>query len=139
MPGLHPIERLGRGAHVGCGTCDEPRGVVQHQHGVSGHDDLVARHGDHAGDRGGDAVDPHGDHGIVVLKRVVDGDAVEHGTARAVDPNRQLGDRTERLELVEECLGRNAEGTDLVVDHDLGALRLGAKIEPALQAAFSSL
>jgi len=70
----------------------------------------------------------------------VDGDTIEHRAARAVDPQSQLGDVPERLQLVEKCLGRYAEGSDLVVDHDLGALRLGATLIPATRhAACSSL
>jgi hypothetical protein len=75
----------------------------------------------------------------VALERVVDGDPVEHGAARTVDPDRELGDGPESLKLVEERLSGDAEGADLVVDHDLGALHLGAEVVPTLQAAFSSL
>src|ERR687898_3142878 len=41
---------------------------------------------------------------------IVEGDAIEHRAARAVDPDRQLGDRSERLQLVEERFGGDAEG-----------------------------
>jgi hypothetical protein len=75
----------------------------------------------------------------VALERVVDRDTVEHGAARAVDPHRQLGDRPERLQLVEERLGRDAKGTDLVVDDDLGTSGLGTELVPAFHAACSSL
>jgi hypothetical protein len=49
----------------------------------------------------------------------------------------EIGSRQERLQLVEEGLGRDAEGADLVVDRDLGAMSLRPELEPALHAAFS--
>ena len=138
--GRHLVQRVRRRAHVGGRARGQPGGFVQHEHRVLGHHDLVARHRDHARDRSGDAVNPDRDPGLVALQRVVDRDAIEHRAARAVDPHRQLGDRAEPLQLVEEGLGRDAEGADLVVDHDLGrAPRLGAELVPALQATFSSV
>jgi hypothetical protein len=71
------------------------------------------------------------------LQGVVDGNAVEHRAARAVDAQREIGSRRQRLQLVEEGLGRNAEGADLVVDRDLGTMSLRPELEPALHAAFS--
>jgi hypothetical protein len=71
---------------------------VDHQEGVLGHDDLVARHRDVGGGRGGDAVDPDGDGALVPLQRVVDRDRVEDGPTGAVQPQidgRALGQRAE--------------------------------------------
>jgi hypothetical protein len=113
--GLHLVEGIGHPAHV-CGRShDQTRGIVQHQHGVGRHDHLVAGHGDHRGDRRRDAVDQHRDPAIVALERVVDGDAVEHRAARAVDAQGEIGGGRQRLQLVEKSLGRNPEGADLLI------------------------
>jgi hypothetical protein len=59
----------------------EAERVVHEHESVLRHQDLIARHGDHRGNRRRYAIDGHLNGGLVVLESVVDGDAVEYVAA----------------------------------------------------------
>jgi len=113
------IAQLGGVAHG-----DAPRRVDHHLR-VGGHGDAVTGHCDVAGATDGDAVHMHGHRGRVALERVVDGQAVHHAAAEAVDAQ---GDRVsiERGDVAHEGGGDHVAFVpgvaDVAVNEDFGGL-----------------
>ena len=88
------------------------------------HDDALARHRDHRGDRRGQRVDLDVDGGGVVEELAVDPDAFEDVAARRVDADGDLVG-VDRRELGLDVARGRAEEADLVVDEELNrAVRL---------------
>ena len=79
------VQNVGLLAHVaGVASSNRP-GAVNHHLGVFRHGDRVARHGDVACAADGHAIHKHVHGGFVAAQGVVDGQAIGHAAAVAVD------------------------------------------------------
>ena len=77
---------------------------MNHHGGVFGHLHAITRHGDQAGNGCGQSIDHHGHAGFVALHGIVNGDAICHGPAYAVDPHRD-GVGVQRVQLFDKAGG----------------------------------
>jgi len=128
------VEDIGHTPHVIGVSHNHPGGVVHHVKGVFGHNHLVAYEGNDRGNGRCDAVDIRRDRRRVLLEKVVDGDAVEDFTARAVDVQVDLRSGDRRKLFLKALCGGAASGPevfpDLIVNPYLGFLRLVSNLIP---------
>ena len=109
------VEHVGLVAQFGRIADGDAPGRVDHQHGIRGHGDAVAGHGDVAGAGDRHAVDLHVDRGLVALQRIEDGQAIRHRTAVAVDAQGD-GIDIERGQLAHQVGGDDAVFVPAVAD-----------------------
>ena len=103
--GIGPsVQHVGGAAQLGAVATGIRPGRVNHHGGVFGHLDAITGHGNQAGNGCGQSIDHHGHAGLVALHGIVNGDAIGHSAANAVDAHRD-GVGIQRVQLFDEAGG----------------------------------
>ena len=100
-PGVQLVGLVAQLGGIACGICP---GRVNHVDGVFSHAHGVTAQGDQAGNAHGHAVNLGGDVGAVAAHGVVDGQAIGHAAAQAVDAHGD-GIHVQRLQLGDKAAG----------------------------------